>query len=199
MTIKDIKPWEWAVASVLLLSGVGLSVLLLQTEDCYLTMLPLGCKVFYMAFCVLYAVVLLWALGGMYRMARWQERGAGLLEAFWIVTAADEVCHMVQTALILFTVRGVEGLDVFTVLFSVMEVLTMLLGVVVTVRLFHDAVKPLSTILVAFVVLPLLAGLLLPSVELMSLGGTLAMLLMTVLVALLFLFRNAPGEVDEEE
>ncbi len=198
MNIRDIKPWEWLVAGLLMLTVIVAAVLLLRYGTT-LQLLPMGSKVYYMVFCVLYAVVLLWALYGMYRMACWQGRASGLLGAFWFVVAADELCNLVQTALILFTKLGVNGLDVFTALFSVMEMLTWLFGIVVVVRLFHDGVKPLSIILVAFVVLPIAVGLLLPPIEMLSAVSVLSMLVMTAVVALMFLFRKAPGTVDDND
>lgn len=200
MTFREVKPWEWVVAALLLLLGVWSAVQLagkhlgLPVEGTLELLPPLG-KTVYMVFTVVYTVVLLWALGGMYRMAQWQERHAGLMGAFMAVVAADELCNLVQTALVLYTDEGVAGLDFFTALFSVLEMLTMLMGIVVTVRLFLDDVRPLGTILVAFVLLPVVFRLLWTP----AWNTVVSLLLMTVVVALMFLFRRAPGRMDEDD
>ena len=204
MTLREVKPWEWVVAALLVLLGVAAAALLggkhlgLPVDGTLEMLSPVG-KTVYMVFSVVYAVVVLWALGGMYRMAQWQERHAGLMGAFLAVAAADELCNLVQTALILFTDNGVAGTDsfttIFTALFSVLEMLTMLMGIVVTVRLFLDDVRPLGTILVAFMLLIVVFRLLWTS----AWSSIVSLLLLTVVVALMFLFRHAPGRMEDDD
>ena len=74
-------------------------------------------------------------------------------------------------------------------------------GIVATVRLFLDGVKPLGTIMVLYIVVPLVINIMLPIVmrAYSPVASALVGVLSAVLVALLFLFRNAPGVMDDEE
>ena len=199
MTFRDIKPWEWALAVLLALAGTTSAVLVSAAGGDLPTMTD-GAKVFWLAASLLESVVLLWALWDMYRMARWQERKPGLMLAFWIVTFADMVCQLAQSAMMCFAGPMASGMVLLPTAATIAHSLVLLVALVVTVRLFHDAVRPLCTVLVAYVVLPLAAAILLPVVRVSpAVAQAVGALLTTLAVALLFLFRMSPGADDEED
>lgn len=184
MNVKDFKLWEWAVAAlVVLLSIVSLTLAITDSA----ATLP-----FSSAAGIVTAIVLLWSLWCIRRMALLQDRKASIFLVFFIIYLLFRLFLLLSQPLhvapnVSIAVQGVFG------------VALLVCGIVATVQLFHDGVKPLGTIMVLYILLPILLTLLIPFVA----RPTNAIhngvgLLIAALVALMFLFRNAPGQTDEE-
>lgn len=193
MKIKDIKPWEWAVAAVPLLLAI-VRVVLAVTGDTALDNSTTASRVYFIVASVLYNAVVLWALWCIYRMARWQERKSTVFLVFFIVMLLEAVYSLSQQFIPI-------GVKTATAVMGAFGFVMFVAGIVATVRLFHDGVKPLGTIMVLYIVVPLVINIMLPIVmrAYSPVASALVGVLSAVLVALLFLFRNAPGVMDDEE
>ena len=193
MKIQDIKPWEWAVAAVPLLLAV-IRVVLAVVGNNELDTDTTASQVYFAAARVLYDAVVLWAIWCIYRMARWQERKSTVFLVFFIVMLLDAVYSLLQY----FLPIEVKTATAVTAVFGFVM---FVVGIVAIVRLFHDGVKPLGTIMVLYIVVPLAINIMLPIVmrAYNPVASALVGVLSALLVSLMFLFRNAPGEMDEEE
>ena len=192
MNFKDLKPWEWAVAAVpLLLALVRVVMALIGDTALDTTTASRICSI---VSSVLYNAVVLWAIWRIWHIAQWQERKSTIFLIFFIVLLLYAVYSLLQQFL---QIGG--GTEV--AVSSAFGFLMFVLGIVATVRLFHDGVKPLGTIMVLYIVVPLAINIMQPIVlrTYSPMAVALVGVLSAVLVALLFLFRNAPGEMDEEE
>jgi hypothetical protein len=185
MKIKDIKPWEWAVAAVPLLLAI-VRVVLAVTGDTALDNSTTASRVYFIVARVLYDAVVLWAIWCIYRMARWQERKSTVFLVFFIVMLLDAVYSLLQY----FLPIEVKTATAVTAAFGFVM---FVVGIVAIVRLFHDGVKPLGTIMVLYIVVPLAINIMLPIVmrAYNPVASALVGVLSALLVSLMFLFRNA--------
>lgn len=194
MKIQDIKPWEWVVAAVPLLLAI-VRVVLAITDNTSLDTATMASWVYYIAASVLYNAVLLWAIWCIYRMA-WLQGGreTTVFLVFFIMILLNAVYGLLQQFLPI-------GLKMVLVVAGVLGFLKFVAGIAATVRLFHDGVKPLGTIMVLYIVVPMAINIMLPIVmrTYNPVASALVGVLSALLVSLMFLFRNAPGEVDDEE
>ncbi len=193
MKTQKFKFWEWAVAAVPLLLAI-VRVVLAITGNTALDAAATASRVYFIAANVLYNAVVLWALWCIYRMARWQERKSTVFLVFFIVMLLDAVYSLLQP----FIPIEVKTATAVTAAFGFVMFVA---GIVATVRLFHDDVKPLSTIMVLYIVVPMIINIMLPIVmrAYNPVVSALVGVLSALLVSLIFLFRNAPGEMDDEE
>ena len=192
MKIQDIKPWEWAVAAVPLLLAI-VRVVLAVTGDTALDNSTTASRVYFIVASVLYNAVVLWALWCIYRMARWQERKSTVFLVFFIVMLLEAVYSLSQQFIPI-------GVKTATAVMGAFGFVMFVAGIVATVRLFHDGVKPLGTIMVLYIVVPLVINIMLPIVmrAYSPVASALVGVLSALLVSLMFLFRNAPGVMEEE-
>lgn len=182
---------DWVVAVLLTVLAVVKTVLLLtvgQSDDL---------EWFYFGTRIVYDVVLLWALFSIWRMAKWQERKTGAIMAFIVVMVVN---YLFGFANQIPALNGMMGTEVYAVVYGIIGFLILVLGIIVAVQLFKDKVRPLGTIMVLYALLPWLSGIVTP---LLLMSGTMVVghllsLVNTVVVALLFLFRNTPGEEEED-
>ena len=187
-----VKTLDWCVVAVLMLLSIGSAVLVAAGYGSETTVK--AASVYYEMTSVLQTVILLWAVWCIYRMAKWQERKSAVFLVFFIALLLNGVCsplveHFVEDSNLQVGVTAAFGLLLF------------ITGIVATVRLFHDGVKPLGTILVLYIVVPMIINISIPL--LIKTGIALAYaitgVLSTALVALVFLFRNALGRMEEDE
>lgn len=192
MKTQKFKSWEWAVAAVPLLLAI-VRVVLAVTGNTALDANATASRVYFIAANVLYNAVVLWALWCIYRMARWQERKSTVFLVFFIVMLLDAVYSLSQQ----FIPIEVKTATAVTAAFGFVMFVA---GIVATVRLFHDGVKPLGTIMVLYIVVPMIINIMLPIVmrAYNPVVSALVGVLSALLVSLIFLFRNAPGEMEEE-
>ena len=181
-----IKAWEWAVAAMPLLVAL-FRLCMSDTPE-----VAVGtAKVYTFVSSLIYSAVELWAIWCIYRMARWQERKSWPFMALFVVALLSAVISLVQ---IFFPLGG----NAQIALRGAIGLLMLVAGIVATVRLFSDGVKPLGLIMVLWIIVPMVISLVIPAAfrAHMLLAYAVEGILSAVLVSLMFLFRNAPGEVE---
>lgn len=175
---------EWCVAAGVVLLGTVNSL----PDD----LLGSCAAWFRFVFKLLYEAVILWALFCMYRKARYEDRKHGVIMLFMIVTFL-----LYLNGLLLRVVPGGAGhpSNLMMLVMGLLGFLLLVVGIVLVVRLFKDRVRPLGTIMVLYVMLPFLFGILAPLLSMMAnpVVPILTDLIQAVVVALMFLFRNAEG------
>lgn len=191
MKVKDIKPGEWIVAAVPLLMALAGIVVVAMGNNA-----PGPASGLYFTFVTnwLYKAVALWALWCMYRMARWQERKSTVFLVLFIIVLLNGLYTSLQHYCPIDHKVNVVTMGLFGLLMFVV-------GTLAAVRLFHDKVKPMGLVMVLWIIVPLAINLLIPIAARgnMPMAHAISWMFSALLVSLMFLFRNAPGEMADDE